>query len=344
MALISSLVVSLRVYVQFSRILFWWDDGLMLVALTIYLASVGLVWRSVQLGLGTSSTDIPKSVQVERMKYATIWSLLYTACLVAVKASICLTMLRLKKSTGFIRFAIYVLLLTSVGSFLVWFIGLLTLCHPVEASWNPSLVIEGNATCADRNTLLRIVYTSAIMTFVTDVACAVLPAVMLWNIKLKVKRLLVSLILLFGLIASICTVMRTVYIQRYAEDGIQFSTLKTVLLSNIGTGICIIIGSLPVLQKNILSYYRKRGLVISPKPPGSKSSSSVTAKLGDNREDLNNPFDSGFNITTISANRRSSDWDRTKGKLDLHVIRAEYTFEVTRSGVSTELVEIGGIK
>ncbi|KAI1807537.1 hypothetical protein F4811DRAFT_549913 [Daldinia bambusicola] len=344
MALVSSLVVSLRVYVQLSGMLFWWDDCLMLVALAIYIANVGIACRSVKLGLGTFNTNIPKSIQVERMKYATIWSLLYTACLVAVKASICLNMLRLRKSTGFIRFAIYILLLTSVGSFLVGFIGLLTLCNPVEAGWDRSLVIEGTATCKDKGTLLRIVYTSAIMTIATDVACAILPAIMLWNTQLKLKRLLVSLILLFGLIASICTVIRTAYIQRYTEDGVQLSTLKTVLLSNIETGIGLIIGSLPVLQKTILSYPRKQGLVISSKPLGSESSSSVTAKPGDNREDFGNPFDSGFNITTVSANRRSRDWDRMEGKLNLYVIRADYTFEVTRSGVSTELVETEDIK
>ncbi|OTB13886.1 hypothetical protein K445DRAFT_24383 [Daldinia sp. EC12] len=344
MALVSSISVSLRIYIQLSGMLFWWDDGLMLIALIMYVANVGIVCRSVQLGFGASSTNIPNSVQVDGRKYATIWFLVYTACLVTVKASICLTMLRMGKSTRYIRLTVYILLLTSLGSFLVGFIDLLTFCNPTEAIWNPRLVIEGRATCKGKDISLVIIYTSAVMTIVTDVACTVLPAVMLWNTQLKLKKLLVTLILLFGLIASICTVIRALSIEQYAEDGGLFSTLNTMLLSNVETAIGLIIGSSPVLQKIILSCPRKREPVISCKTSCSMPFDGVPVKSRNDWEGLSNPFDKGSNVTTISASRRSRDWDRMKGGLDLHFIRADYTFEVRRSEPSIELVETASVK
>ncbi|KAI2776151.1 hypothetical protein F4815DRAFT_503750 [Daldinia loculata] len=340
MALISSIVVSLRIYIQCSEISFWWDDGLMLAALMIYIANIGLACRSLQYGVGTPNVNIPMSMQVEASKYMTIWSLLYESCLFIVKASICLTIFRLRKPTRYIRFTIYILLLASFASFLDGVIGLLTQCTPVEAIWDKRLMKDGRGTCKDKDTMIGIIYATAIITIATDVACTVLPAVMMWNTQLKLKKLLISLLLLFGLLASVCTVIRVSDIQKVTSDGKYFWTLRTVLWSNIETAIGIIAGSMPVLQKIVLSHPRKRESITSSKAPGSAPSHSAPRKPQSNREDFGNPFDVGCNITTVCASRRSRDWDRMEKGDNLPFIRAEYTYEVTRSDFSPEMVEV----
>ncbi|KAI1653393.1 hypothetical protein F4813DRAFT_393708 [Daldinia decipiens] len=340
MALISTIVVFFRIYVQCSEISFGWDDGLMLAALVVYIANIGLACRSAQYNVSTPDVNLPISMHVEGSKYMTLWSLLYSLCLFIIKASICLTIFRLRKPTRYIRFAIYILLLASFGSFLDGVIGLLTQCNPVEAIWDKRLLVDGRATCKDKDNMLVIIYTTAIITVATDVACTVLPAVMMWNTQLKLKKLLISLLLLFGLLASVCTVIRVSDIKQFTGDGIHFWTLRTVLWSNIETAIGIIAGSMPVLQKIFLSQPKTREPITSSKAPGSAPSHSAPIKSQSNREDFSNPFDTGCNITTVSASRRSRDWDRMKGRFNLPFIRAEYTYEVTRSGFSAETAEM----
>ncbi|KAI0845891.1 hypothetical protein F5Y00DRAFT_265074 [Daldinia vernicosa] len=339
MALVSSIVVFFRVYIQWAERSFWWDDGLMLAALIIYIVNIGFACRSV-LYNGTPNANIPISMQVESNKYLTLWSLLYASCLLIVKASICLTMFRLRKPTKYIRFAIYTLLLASFASFLVGVIGLLTQCDSVEAIWDKRLMRDGKIACKDKDNMLGIIYATTIITIATDVACTVLPAVMMWNTQLKLKKLLISLLLLFGLFASICTVIRMYDIQRFTGKGLHFWTLKTVLWSNIETGIGIISGSMPVLQKIILSQPKKRETIISSKAPSSALPHSAPIKSQSNREDFGNPFDAGCNITTVCASRRSRDWDRMEGTFNFPFIRAEYTYEVTRSDFSTEMAKM----
>ncbi|KAI8959179.1 hypothetical protein F5Y11DRAFT_362087 [Daldinia sp. FL1419] len=336
MALVSSVIVSLRIYIQRSGMSFWWDDGLMLVALIIYIGNISMACKSVQYGLEVLDANVPWYMQFEGNKFVFIWSLINGTSLVMVKFSICLTMLHLGEPTRYIRFAIYILLLASFASFLIGFVGLLTQCNPIEASWHKKLVMEGRATCKGVRILLRIVYAHAVMTILTDVACTILPTVILRGTRFKLKRLLISLILVFGFLASGCNIVRTSYVRQYDDEDIHFWTLRYVLWSNIETAIGLIAGSLPTLQRRLSSYPWKHRSITLPKARAPTPVHSKPVKPQSN-QDLGNPFDTGCNITTISSNRRSRDWHRMEGTFDLHGIRADCTFEITRSEAPTKL-------
>ncbi|KAI0122765.1 hypothetical protein F4814DRAFT_446707 [Daldinia grandis] len=334
MALVSSIVIFLRVYIQFSGRSFWWDDGLMLAAVVTYISNIVLACKSARYGVGTPIENLPIAVQIEGNKYLTLWSLLYGVCLVIVKSSICLTIFRLRKPTKYIHFAIGILLLASFASFINGFISLLTQCNPVEAIWDKRLMKDGRATCKDKDAMLSAIYSTAAITITTDVGCTVLPAAMMWNAQLRLKKLLISFLLSFGLLASICTVIRLSDIRQFTREGVHFWSLRTVLWSSIETGIGIIAGSMPVLQRIILSR-PKTQVSIAP-----SKASGAPLKSQSNREDVSNPFDVGCNITTVYASRRSRDWDRIDGRFNLPFIRAEYTYQVTRSEFSPEMEEI----
>lgn len=122
-----------------------------------------------------------------------IWMMIYVIGLMTIKSSICITLLRIASTNTIYRAAIFTLLGLTVATFLVTFIGILMLCQPVSANWT------GQGTCASAQVMIALSYTSTASTIATDMACAVLPGVMLWNTQMKpLKKALVMTLLSFG--------------------------------------------------------------------------------------------------------------------------------------------------
>ncbi|CCF34390.1 hypothetical protein CH063_01132 [Colletotrichum higginsianum] len=248
----SLIVVGLRTYHRLQRRNFSLDDGLMLGGLIIYLVDVALACLGALSGLGTRNADLNATMISESMKYLMIWMMLYVAALCLVKSSICFTTLRIATTMPKLRIAVYVLLGLTIATFFTTFIGILLLCRPVEANWNPSLIAEGRGECSPMSAMLGLSYTSTASTIATDLACAVLPAIILWQTQMKLStKIVVSTILSFGSLASISTMVRTPYIDHYNRplDDLVFHIANIPLWSNIETAVGLVAGSLPALRQ-----------------------------------------------------------------------------------------------
>jgi hypothetical protein len=127
---------------------------------------------------------------VEGLKYLMLWMLIYVIGLAIIKSSICVTLLRIASTNKVYRFAIFCLLGLTIATFLVTFIGVLLLCNPVSANWT------GKGKCASMATMVALSYTSTASTVTTDLACVVVPAVMLWNVQMKASKKVSIFILL----------------------------------------------------------------------------------------------------------------------------------------------------
>ncbi|TQN72547.1 hypothetical protein CSHISOI_02919 [Colletotrichum shisoi] len=248
----SLVVVGLRTHHRLQRRNFSLDDGLMLGGLIIYLVDVALACRGALSGLGTRNADLNATMISESTKYLMIWMMLYVAALCLVKSSICFTTLRIATTMPKLRIAVYVLLGLTIATFLTTFIGILLLCRPVEANWNQSLIAEGRGECSPMSAMLGLSYTSTASTIATDLACAVLPAIILWQTQMKRStKIAVSTILSFGSLASISTMVRTPYIDHYNRplDDLVFHIANIPLWSNIETAVGLVAGSLPALRQ-----------------------------------------------------------------------------------------------
>lgn len=150
-------------------------------------------------GLGTRNADLSPVMLVESMKYLMIWMMLYVAVLCTIKTSICITTLRIATTMPKLRTAVYILMGLTVATFFTTFVGILLLCRPVEANWDSSIVLEGRGECSPVSSMLALSYTSTVSTIVTDLACAVLPAIILWQTQMKLPtKIMVSFVLSFG--------------------------------------------------------------------------------------------------------------------------------------------------
>jgi hypothetical protein len=145
-------------------------------------------------------------------QYVMIWQLFYVLSLAFVKISICLTLLRIAVERRH-QWALYTTMGISISVALVGFIGDLSLCQPVSAQWN------ADGTCAPRSVNVSLNYTISAGAIVTDWACAIIPAWILWNAQMKRNvKLSVGIVLGLGSVASLSTFARLPYIRYYDGD------------------------------------------------------------------------------------------------------------------------------
>ncbi|KAH8661972.1 hypothetical protein BX600DRAFT_437403 [Xylariales sp. PMI_506] len=341
LGVVSAIIVGLRVFVRLREHSLGWDDGLMAGGLIIYLVDVGLGCAGAYAGLGSLNADLNDNMLVDSVMYLMIWMLLYICSLVLIKSSICVTMLRIASANKVYRICIYTLLSVILGTFLTTFIGVLLLCHPVEANWNTALITEGKATCASMSAMIGLSYTSTAASIATDLACAVLPGVILWRTQMKLTtKISVSIILSFGSFASISTMIRTPYIEYYRDptNDLVYHIGNIVLWSNVETAIGLVAGSLPSLRRLIMSKVKKNSSENSTnqKPMGLVTfggSLPNTDRRSRNRTFKNNT-DLGVTVATVHAHG-DGDWKRLHDDSDqsesMTGIRAEYTYEVEMS-------------
>ncbi|KAI1459611.1 hypothetical protein F4805DRAFT_47782 [Annulohypoxylon moriforme] len=339
---VSVVVVSLRVYVRWNEKSFWWDDATMSAALIIYNVTIGLSCRSVYLGLGTHRMDLTESQEREARKFLAVWLPLYAACLVLVKGSICITMLRLTQTMKYTRWSIYLLLWLCICAFIISIVGSASSCRPFAANWDLRLITEGKGSCSPVSAVLGISYTSTAITIATDIGCAILPGVILWKTQLKLKvKLSVGLLLSFGSFASVCTMIRAPYVKYYMDDDLIYWLANLVLWSNIENGVGLIAGSIPVLQKIIMRRFKKEHSSSTPNSVGLVTFGSAPAKSR-NRRVFSNPTDVGFSVTTVQTNHHPHDWERLEDDTSSQGIRADFTYEVERSQASEANLVVRG--
>ncbi|KAI1103719.1 hypothetical protein F4804DRAFT_218659 [Jackrogersella minutella] len=330
----STVVVCLRVYIRWIEKSIWWDDGMMFGGLMIYIINITIGCRAAYFGVGTHTWTLTEAQQKEAKIYLTIWMPVYSICLVLVKGSICMTMLRLTETMQYIRIAVYVLLGFSIVSSITSFVGSMAICQPFAANWDSDMVAEGRGGCASVNIVLTISYVTTAITIGTDIACAMLPAIILWNTQLKLKvKLLVGLLLSFGSFASVCTIIRTPYIKYYNGNDIIYWSARFILWSNIENAIGLIAGSVPVLQRLIVRRLKKKGSAATPNTPGLVTFGSAPVRFRSKRV-FSNPTDIGFSVATVHSTHHPGDWQRLADDSSSQCIRADYTYEVELSPAS----------
>ncbi|PSR79899.1 hypothetical protein BD289DRAFT_374923 [Coniella lustricola] len=345
--------VSVRTYVRIVDNAFGLDDGLLAVALIIYIIDIALAIRGVSVGIGSKNDKLNTWMQAEAEKYYIIWITIYVVGVALVKSSVCTTLLRIAtQADRFMHIAVWGLLGLTWASFCVTFFGILTFCRPIEANWNTALVTEGKATCADTETLIGISHTNTATSIATDLGCLVLPGMLLWKTQMKWRaKLLVFGLLSVASMASLTTIARAPFISRYRmpNDNLMYYIGYIVLLSCLETGIGCIAASLPSVRSFCIrvsgldtqnssrdSTPRVKSLITIGGGGGGGNSARAHHRV------FSNPTDRGTTTTHIDGGtgdwERLSDQEHDKGaanKQDQREIRADYTYTV-------ELETIGG--
>ncbi|RAL64750.1 hypothetical protein DID88_001781 [Monilinia fructigena] len=341
---LSAITVSIRTYVRVHEGVFGWDDGLIVVGLVTFALDVSLACHSTRVGLGSHNDRLNGYFAVQGTKYLMLWMMFYVMGLAIIKSSICVTLLRIASAQKVYRLFVWGLLTLTICTFLVTLIGILLLCTPVAANWDTSLITDGKGSCSGMGTMIALSYTSTASTILTDLACAVFPGVMLYRTQMPTRRKIqVGLLLSFASAASISTMIRAPFIERYHNptDNLLYYTGFIVLLSNIETAIGCVASSVPTFARFLRRSHPKDSFHSTrhkPKDLVTFGSAPISGRQNSKARAFRNPTDTGITFATVHAHG-DGDWSRlhdgdSEHNTELRTvdgIRTDYTYQVELS-------------
>ncbi|KAK7414011.1 hypothetical protein QQX98_007122 [Neonectria punicea] len=221
------------------------DDWLMVAGLILYSVTAALVIVCCFYGAGQHSNKLETSVIQKGTKLFFIAEFFYASCTVPIKASICVTLLRIADSRRRFVWTIWGIIVLMVIASIIFIIAIANICHPITTLWGETTT----GTCNLKLNSSASFFFSAV-SIVTDWSLAILPAVLLWNIQMKpTVKYSVILMLALAAFASCATIVRLRFLTLY-NDPLEFmySTGAIGLWSILEEGIGLIAGSMPALR------------------------------------------------------------------------------------------------
>ncbi|KAK8848637.1 cation-transporting atpase 4 [Apiospora arundinis] len=310
---LSIITVTLRIYVRSSIKALALDDYLMTIGLLFFVACCTFTSMDVYSGLGhhdvAFTTGLSKDdsyfLTVHAAKWLVFFQITYAWSLPFIKSSICWALLRFTTARRYV-YPLWAVMIFSVGITFVGFVAVMVNCTPFAASWDPSLRAPlGTGHCDSSGRISQISYVISAISVITDWACAIIPAFVIWGLRMsKSLKITLMFILALGALASISTIVRLPYLQFYnVPTDYYYNVCNIVIWSIVECGVGIIAGSLPSLRpllKKIPMFGSKRSYAY-------RSGSNDTP----NQIKMNNlGHAGGRSLATCHGGEDESKWER----------------------------------
>ncbi|KAI9650268.1 hypothetical protein NHQ30_000281 [Ciborinia camelliae] len=191
-------------------------------------------------GLGVHNLTITAAEMAPAVKLFTLTGTL------PVKASICISLLRITPNPTYKKI-LYAIMAGSIATVLIATIVVILTCRPMAFTWDKT--IHGGK-CSSIYPILALSYCFSAMNIITDMCTAILPAFIVWNLKLSPRtKVAISILLGMGMFASIATIIRLKYFPNYAKAiDYLYGVAPIVWWSTIEIGLGIIAACLSTLR------------------------------------------------------------------------------------------------
>jgi hypothetical protein len=115
----------------------------------------------------------------------------YTVDTIFVKSAICVALIRLSHDHPAVYYPAFIVIAVSFIAGATTFISEFIQCKPIEAAWNPAA-----GKCLSPSIIVALGYFTSAAAMLTDLSCAILPIVLLWNVNLnwKIKSTIICLL------------------------------------------------------------------------------------------------------------------------------------------------------
>ncbi|KAK1967041.1 hypothetical protein LY78DRAFT_692322 [Colletotrichum sublineola] len=220
------------------------DDWLMLLAMAFFACYSSFSIAGVHHGTGRHHADISKEGVTKALGCWWWCYLFYCLSMVVSKMSIAYFLLRITtKKTH--KWVVYVAMLFTVISGLIFFFVTLFQCHPISYFWNK----DQPGGCIDINVVIGLAYSYSASSVISDFAFAILPAFIVWNLQVPsgTKFALIPL-LMMGCVASSAVLVRFGFLMRLKDPDFLWATLDIAIWSSVEQGLAITAGSLATLR------------------------------------------------------------------------------------------------
>ncbi|KAF2495000.1 hypothetical protein BU16DRAFT_562621 [Lophium mytilinum] len=243
---LACITLGLRVWIRSTRGALGTDDWLLLVGLLLFAVTVAMSTMSAHYGLGVHNYGASAAEMQNGVMYFALWQLFYVTSTVPVKASICISLLRITTKKLFRGILWALIVLSSISTFMACVVVWST-CRPMAATWDKS--IKG-AKCSSLEMIIALSYLVSGVNVVTDWTCAILPAFILWDIQMRTKlKFSVCVILGMGAAASTATLIRLKAIPSYRNaNDYLYGIAEIAIWSTVEIGLGIIAGSVATLK------------------------------------------------------------------------------------------------
>ncbi|KAM5521967.1 hypothetical protein FOXYSP1_15858 [Fusarium oxysporum f. sp. phaseoli] len=192
----TGIVVILRCFIRLKYRLFGIDDGLMLIGWILHVIFSVVGVRAIYAGLGTKDEHLNAYLQVDGRKWMWIGQVFYSLSLTPIKASICVTLLRIAVTKTH-RIIVWATLIFTIVTMLYHTIGTFFACMPITANWD-------DRTKCSLPFLMSVGYMVSLSAVVSDWICAILPIFMLYkSLMRKATKVSVSIILGLGILGFV---------------------------------------------------------------------------------------------------------------------------------------------
>ncbi|MCJ1428622.1 hypothetical protein MMC29_006532 [Sticta canariensis] len=202
------ILVTLRMIVRISIVKkVGWDDVTIILAALGHPIGSGLVIAQIAWGLGRHAFYLTNHEFREFQKFSYGEWLQTFATLTFTKISICLLLLRITISRGYIRSLqalIAALVLTNVVLTVLWIVQ----CRPnPERAWNNEIP----GTCFTKGQLERIIISQALISIISDFMLSAAPVIILRNLQIEfTSKVGLCVLMGLGVITGSLSIVRTV--------------------------------------------------------------------------------------------------------------------------------------
>ncbi|KAF4999861.1 hypothetical protein FDECE_11360 [Fusarium decemcellulare] len=288
----------LRGYIRTVHKLNGIEDYLMYIGGLLNLGHNVAVLYGCHTGIGTRDSKLNIPIMIEGAKMVTVWQLLYVTSSPFIKISICCTLIRIAVQRRY-TYPLYVTSAITAAMTVMAFIVVFVQCTPFQASWT------GEGKCIKVDIIIIPTYIFSVVNIVVDWVVAIMPAFILWNLQLRRKLKLLSFgIMGVGVLASIATIIRMLYVPYYAATSDKLYKLCFILLwTVVELGLGILAGSLPSLRK----FFKSLAKDHSTRENNSYGTDLATIGGNNRHKQSANRYDCELNTTIGHGRDRSSD-------------------------------------
>ncbi|CRK42475.1 hypothetical protein BN1708_008761 [Verticillium longisporum] len=301
--IVAGLFVLLRVYVRTVLVKkVTLDDWLIFLAMLIYLVYGAVALDGIRNGAtGKSLAELEIDDAAVSLRAWYICEVLYAPTTLAIRASVCVLLLRLASN--------------KIHRWIIWIN--LAVCSPVHFFWRQLYGIQG--TCIDRNIVPYATIAHSVISALSDWCLGLLPIALLWNVDINRRtKVIIAILLSMGMVAGIALIVRIPFV-RHLDISMEFlyATIDVAIWSIMEPALGIIAACTatfrPLFKNWGFGWTSKRGPRIdnihSPDQKSTELSSTThtvskhLSQLGPSGESQTELNVSGSTVSTLSSPR-----------------------------------------